>query len=104
MGAAPVGVAHLADIDVALRIDGEAVRRQELAGLLAGPVLAAQPRDGLALFVDDAEPRPDIGVLAVDRHARPQLADDEVGVLATATAIERARPMHVVPLQLVLAV
>src|SRR5260370_15418934 len=103
MSAAPVGVTHLADIDVALRIDGEPVRRQELAGLLAGPVLAAQTGDGLALLIDDGEPRPDVGVLAVDRHARPELTDDELRVLAAA-AIERARPVHVVPLQLVLAV
>src|ERR1043165_932553 len=98
MGAAPVGVARLADINVAARIDGEAVRRQELAGLLAGPVLAAKAGDRLALLVDDGEPRADVGVLAVDRHAWPQLADDEARVPAAA-AIERARPVHVVPLR-----
>src|SRR4029077_2364036 len=76
--------------------------RQELAGLLAGPVLATQPRDGLALLVDDGEPRADVGVLAVDRHAGPELADDEAGTLASA-AVERARSVHVVPLRLVLA-
>src|SRR6186713_1454691 len=55
MGAAPVGVAHLADIDGALAVDGEPVRRQELAGFLAGPMLAAQAGDQAALLVDDGE-------------------------------------------------
>src|SRR5260370_25839502 len=105
MGAGPVGVAHLADIDVALAVDGEAVRRQEAAGLLPGTVLAAEPRDHAALLVDDGESRTDIGVLAVDAHAGPQLADDEFRILAAAgAAIERTGPVHVVPLQLVLAV
>src|SRR5580704_5149350 len=105
MRAGPVGVAHFADIDVALAVDGEAVRRQEAAGFLAGTMLAAQPRDQTALLVDDGKSRADVGVLAVDRHARPQLADDEFRVLAAAgAAIERTRPVHVVPLQLVLAI
>src|SRR5689334_10728249 len=99
MGAAPVGVAHLANIDVPARIDGEPVRRQEFAGFLTGTVLTAKACDGLALLVDDGEPRADVGVLAVDRHAGPELADDEAGILAAA-AVERARPVHVVPLRL----
>src|SRR5258708_26819657 len=78
VGAGPVGVAHLADIDVALAVDGEAVRRQEAAGLLAGTMLAAQPRDQPALLVDDAEPRANLGVLAVDWHARSQFPDDDL--------------------------
>ena len=45
----PVGVADLADVDVAARIERDAVRRDEFAGLEAGPVLAAQPRDALPL-------------------------------------------------------
>src|SRR5215510_3046693 len=103
MGAAPVGIAHFADIDVALAVDGEAVRRQEPAGLLAGPMLAAQPRDQAALLVDDGKTRADVGVLAVDRHARSQLADDESGIPAAAgAAVQRTRPVHVVPLHLVL--
>src|SRR5216684_8211605 len=105
MSAGPVGVAHLADIDVALAVDGEPVRRQEAAGLLPRAVLAAQPRDQAALLVDDREARTDVGVLAVDAHAGPQLADDEFRILAAAgAAIERTGPVHVVPLQLVLAV
>src|SRR5829696_8475268 len=105
MGAAPVGVAHLADIDVALAVDGQAMRRQELAGFLAGPVLAAQAGDQAALLVDDGEAGTDVGVLAVDRHSRSQLTDDELRVLAPAGAAEeRTGPVHVVPLLLVLAV
>ena len=38
MRARPVGVAHLADIDAALAVDCQAVRRQELARFLAGAV------------------------------------------------------------------
>src|SRR5216683_8096656 len=105
MGAGPVGVAHLADIDAALAVDGEAMRRQEAAGLLARTMLAAQPRDQPTLLVDDGEPRPQVGVLAVDRHAGSQLADDECRIRCPAgAAIKRTWPMHVVPLQLVLAV
>src|SRR5579871_3835878 len=92
MRARPVGVAHLADIDAALGIDGQTVRREELARLLARPMLAAQALDRLALPVDDGEARADVGVPGVDRHAGAELADDEVRILAAA-AVERARPV-----------
>src|SRR5262249_11587433 len=104
MGVAPVGVAHIAHIDVAAAVAGKPVRRQETARLLAGTLFAAETGDHRALLVDNAEAWPEVGMLGVHRHARPQLADDEVRILAAAAAIESARPVHVVPLQLVLAV
>src|SRR3984885_16110737 len=63
----PVGDADFADIDVAFGIERDAMRRQELAGLEAGTVFAAEPRDALALEVDEGQARAQIGHLAVDR-------------------------------------
>src|ERR1700733_14615087 len=65
----PVGDADLADIDVAFRIQREAVRGEEFAGLETRTVLAAEPGDPLSLGVDDGEARTEIGHLAIDRHA-----------------------------------
>src|SRR5215510_9636874 len=105
MGGKPVRIADLADINVALAVHGEAVRREEAAGLQPRPVLAAEAGDYAALLVDDGEPRAEVGVAAVDRHARTQLTDDEVGIVPAArAAVERTGPVHVVPLQLVPAV
>src|ERR1700710_2846176 len=56
----PVGDADFADIDVATRVQRDAVRRQEFSGLDAGAVLAAKPRDAFSLSVHDAEARPEI--------------------------------------------
>src|SRR5436190_24314573 len=55
--AAPVGEADFTDIDVAARIDGEPVRRDELAGLEPG-MHVAEARQQLALMGIDANPRP----------------------------------------------
>src|SRR5689334_14121472 len=55
----PIGDADFADIDVAPRIQREAVRRQELAGRNARTRFAAEPSEALALRVDDGEPRPE---------------------------------------------
>src|SRR4029077_16316516 len=49
----PVGDADLAEIDVALRIERNAVRREELADVESGTVLAAEPRDAFAFRVRD---------------------------------------------------
>src|SRR3954453_7617918 len=50
---APVGVRHLAHVNVAARIDGQAVRRDELAGLEAGRAIA-EAREQVALGAVDA--------------------------------------------------
>src|SRR5688572_13452279 len=100
MGGGPVRIAHLADIDVAPAVHGEPVRCEEAAGLQPRPVRAAEAGDHAALLVDDGEPRAEVGVPAVDRHARPQLADDEARIVpATDAAVERTGPVYVVPLQ-----
>src|SRR5438093_13100821 len=67
---APVGERHFADVDVAMRVDGQPVRRHELARLEPGRALA-QSRQHLPLLTADADPRPDVGRLAVDPHAAP---------------------------------
>src|SRR5215470_13368473 len=74
----PGGDADFAHINVAARVERKAVRREELAGIEARPLLPAKPRDALGLRVDDGQTRPEIRDLEIDRHARPQLADDEV--------------------------
>src|SRR5216684_4430691 len=51
----PVGNADFADIDVAFGIERDAVRREELAGLEAGAVFAAEPCDAFAFGVDDGK-------------------------------------------------
>src|SRR5439155_26099248 len=98
----PVGVRDLADVDVAARIDGEAVRRDELAELEPGGTIA-EAREHLALRRVDADARPDVRQLLVHRHAAARLADVEAR-LGTAMQVEAGRAMHVVPLRFVLAV
>src|SRR6185295_5292001 len=100
----PVGDADFADIDVAARVQRDAVRRQEFSGLEAGTVLAAEPRDALALGVDDGQARPEIWHLPIDRHAGAELADNEVRVVRPAAATQRAGPVQIIPLRLVFAV
>src|ERR1700682_4907194 len=65
----PVGDADFADIDGALRIQRDAVRREKFAGLKAGTILAAEPRDALSFGIDDAQARSQIRRFQVDRHA-----------------------------------
>src|SRR5258708_39876689 len=97
---APVGDADFADIDVALRIQREAVRREEFAGLDARAVLAAKPRDPLALGVNDGQARTQTRHLAIDRHARAGLANDKIPLLAAA-AMQRTGAMQMIPPPLV---
>ena len=79
------------------------MRREEFAGLDARAVLAAEPRDPLALGVDHGKPRSEIRHLAVDRHAGAELADDEVRMPAAA-AMQCAGAVQIIPLRLVSAV
>src|SRR5690349_4224835 len=72
--AAPIGEGDFADIDVAAGIDGEAVRRDELAGGEPG-MLMAEPRQEFALLGVDADPRPATGHVYVDGHVGADLAD-----------------------------
>src|SRR5439155_10139260 len=99
----PVRDTDLAGIDVTFRIQRDAVRRQEFPAGNTRAVLAAEPRDALALGVHDRQPWSEIGHLAVDGQARAELADHEGRALAAATA-QRAGPVQIVPLRLVFAV
>src|SRR5436190_21975345 len=65
---------NFADIDVAVRVDGEAVRRQKLAGLGPGRRVA-EAADQIALMIDDADPWAEIGNIAADRGRRADFAD-----------------------------
>src|SRR5712692_8990557 len=94
----PVGDADFAEIDVALRIQRDAVRCEEFAGLEARTVLAAEPCDALSLGVDDGQAGAQIGRLQVDRHARTKLADAEIR-LPAAAAMQRAGPVQIIPLR-----
>src|SRR5579871_5687751 len=79
------------------------MRGEEFAGLDAGAPFAAEPCNARALCVYDAEAWAEIGHLAIDGHAGPELADEERR-LPAATAAERAGPVQIVPLRLVFAV
>src|SRR2546427_12766878 len=57
---APVGERHLADVDVATRVDGEPVRRHELARLEPGGARAQPPQPRAPLTVDSGPPS-DVG-------------------------------------------
>ena len=82
----------------------DAVRGEEFAGLQPRAVLAAEPGDPFAFCIDDRKPRAEIGHLAIDRHAGPEFADDEIRLLAATAAAQRAGPVQKVPLRLVFAV
>src|SRR4051812_18986404 len=87
----PISDADFADVYVANRVQRDAVRRQEFAGLEAGTIVA-QPGDALALGVDDGQARAEVGDLAIDGHAGAELADDEIRMLAAA-AMQGAGPV-----------
>src|SRR6185437_10653874 len=90
-----LGARDFADIDGARRIDGDAVRRDELAR----PALAreiADARQKLALVRHDAEARPDAGHLLIDLAAGSELADVAHGLRRIGHA-EAAGAMDVVP-------
>src|SRR5438067_6842263 len=70
----PLRPRHLADIEIAARINGEAVRTEKRGRGGAG-MRVAEARQQLALVIDDADPRPEIRAVAVDPHNRPQFAD-----------------------------
>src|SRR5437899_2501280 len=57
-----------ADINVAVPVDAEAMRRAELAG--GEPGFLVDPAHQLAVARHDAEPRPQIGKLGIDRLVR----------------------------------
>src|SRR6266545_5482553 len=92
---------HLPDIDIAMPVDAEAVRCGELTD--GQPGFLIDPADYLALAREDAETRPEIGELGVDRLMRPQLADVADAVRA-ALHVEAAGAVQIVPLRLVSAV
>src|SRR4051812_39322476 len=72
------GITDFADVNVPARIAGEPGRRDDLARFQPGSRLAAEPRDELALAVDDREPRSDIRMQPVHGSHWTQLADDEL--------------------------
>ena len=82
----------------------EAVRRDELAGLECRPCVPPRRASSLPLVVDDADARAEIGHVAVDRHARAELADIEDRALCRGGRYRPQGPVQVVPLRLVFAV
>src|SRR5271170_2707686 len=98
----PGGPRDLADIDVAVAVDRQPVRRQKLAELGPGRGVA-EAADQLALMVDDADPWPEIGNVATDRGGRADFADVANRLVAIGH-VHTARAVQVLPLRLVLAV
>src|SRR4051812_29199609 len=70
----PLRPGHLADIKIAARVDGEPVR-PEKSGRRGAGMRVAKAGQQLALVVHDADPRAEIGAIAVDPHHRPQFSD-----------------------------
>src|SRR5262249_2316075 len=79
----PIGERHLADIDVAARVDGETVRRNKLAGGEPG-MRVAEPRQELAFLGIDADPWTAIRQVDTDRHVGTDLANEKARCLRTA--------------------
>src|SRR5271163_1021347 len=98
----PGGPGNLADIDVAVPVDGEPVRRQKPPELGAGRRVA-KPADQFALVVDDRDPRPEIGNVAADRSGGSHFADI-ANWLTAVGHVKAARAVQVLPLGLVPAV
>ena len=98
----PCGPGNLADINVAVRVHRKTVRRQELAQLGPRRRVAEAPEQ-LALAIDDADPRSEIGNAAADRGSRADFADIE-NRLTAVRHTETARAMQVLPLRLELTV
>src|SRR5919107_427719 len=94
---------NLADIDIAARIYGNPVRRDELTRCFARMDIT-EPRQEVACFVIDIHPMPEIRRILIHRISRPQFADIAEWILASAVHVESARTVHVVPLPFVLAV
>src|SRR5919201_6830609 len=90
---------HLGDIQIASRVDGAAMRRDELAGLFAGE-LAAHAAEEIALPGHDAHPRAEVRHVLVDGELRGELAHVELPPV-TPIGEEPARPMKIVELALV---
>ena len=80
-------------------LEKDAVRRQELRRREPGMGIA-DPRQDVALVIEDAEPRPQIGSVAVDRHRRAELTDITERMVAVGHE-QPARAVQVVPLRLV---
>src|SRR5438874_10491333 len=100
--AAPIGEGDFADIDVAARIHREPVRRDELPRIESG-MRMPEPAQQLTVVAVDADPRPAIRQIDVDRHVGPDLADIKSAVLAR-LHVQPRRPVHVDPLRFVFAV
>src|ERR1051325_298581 len=101
--AAPGTAGEFADIDVALAVDGDAVRRGELARCDAGMRLAEARQDLVAFGAMHADSRPDIRPIAVDLARRSALADIAKRVRSAREA-HAVRAMQIIPLRFPLAV
>src|SRR5581483_1701090 len=65
---------YFADVKIAARVEREAVRRDELPRRLAWADVA-QARENFSLLRENAEARPEIRAVLVDRHAWPELSE-----------------------------
>src|SRR5215212_2916212 len=92
----------LANIDIAVRVDGESMRSQELAEL--GPRWrVAKAADQLSLIINDADPRSEVGDVTANRGGGANLADIE-DRLVPIRHTEATRAMQVLPLRFELTV
>ena len=100
----PIGIGDFGDIDVAARIQRDAVRGDELAQSLADRLSAEMGQD-FPLRGHNREPRPEIGyALGERRHSlRAELADHRDRLFAPRDE-ETAGAHEIVPLGLIFAV
>jgi len=98
----PRGPGDLTNIDVPARVDRETVWRQELAEFGSGWCIA-KAADELALMIDNAYARTEIGNVTADGSGRADFAD-VADRLVTVWHVEAARAVQVLPLRFVLAV
>src|SRR4029077_1787320 len=93
---------NLADIDIAVRVDGKSVGGQELTEL--GPRWClAKAADQLTLMINDADPRSEVGDVTANRGGGADLADVEDRLVPIRHA-EAAGAMQVLPLRFELTV
>src|SRR5581483_3237073 len=99
----PIRMRDFGDVDVAARIDRDAVRGDELTEPLADR-FRAEMREQLALGRDDRHARAEVGHVTRKRGHRlgPELADEADRILSARNK-QAARPRQIVPLPLILA-
>ncbi len=87
-------VRQLGDIDVAVTVDRDAMRRNELR--IARAALFAEPRENLALRIEDRNARAEIGHVFIHPELRAYFGDEEQALSHAHRAQGRCSACHCV--------